>query len=117
MDDEVIGFGVQVRQTARKSFTFDYMFEGRRRRLYIGDFPGRRRGPRTGRCDLRRRCPEGRLNAEIAAVPFVACWHLTDVHADRYLGRYRGECVAKLWLRVCWSRDSVDQDVIRGSGT
>jgi hypothetical protein len=39
MDDEVIGFGLQVRQTGRKSFTLDYMFEGRRRRLYIGDFP------------------------------------------------------------------------------
>ena len=39
MDDEVIGFGVQVRDTGRKSFTLDYMFEGRRRRLYIGDFP------------------------------------------------------------------------------
>ena len=39
MDDEVIGFGVQVRETGRKSFTLDYMFEGRRRRLYIGDFP------------------------------------------------------------------------------
>jgi hypothetical protein len=39
MDDEVIGFGVQVRGTGRKSFTLDYMFEGRRRRLYIGDFP------------------------------------------------------------------------------
>ena len=39
MDDEVIGFGVQVRENGRKSFTLDYMFEGRRRRLYIGDFP------------------------------------------------------------------------------
>jgi hypothetical protein len=39
MDDEVIGFGVQVRQTGRKSFTLDYMLEGQRRRLYIGDFP------------------------------------------------------------------------------
>lgn len=39
MDDEVIGFGVQVRETGRKSFTLDYTFEGRRRRFYIGDFP------------------------------------------------------------------------------
>ena len=39
MDDEVIGFGVQVRETGRKSFTLDYMFEGRRRRLYVGVFP------------------------------------------------------------------------------
>jgi hypothetical protein len=39
MDDEVIGFGVQVRQTGRKSFTLDYTFEGRRRRLFVGDFP------------------------------------------------------------------------------
>ena len=39
IDDEVIGFGLQVRETGRKSFTLDYMFEGRRRRLYIGDFP------------------------------------------------------------------------------
>jgi hypothetical protein len=36
--DEVIGFGAQVRNTGRKSFTLDHMFEGRRR-LYIGDFP------------------------------------------------------------------------------
>jgi hypothetical protein len=39
MDDEVIGFGVQVRETGRKRFTLDYGFEGRRRRLFIGDFP------------------------------------------------------------------------------
>ncbi len=39
MDDEVIGFGVQVRGTGRKTFTLDYAFEGRRRRLFIGDFP------------------------------------------------------------------------------
>jgi integrase len=39
MDDEVIGFGIQVRQTSRKSFTLDYTFEGRRRRFFIGDFP------------------------------------------------------------------------------
>lgn len=39
MDDEVIGFGIQIRDSGRKSFTLDYIFEGRRRRLYIGDFP------------------------------------------------------------------------------
>lgn len=39
MDDEVIGFGIQVRTTGRKSFTLDYTFDGRRRRLFIGDFP------------------------------------------------------------------------------
>ena len=39
MDDEVIGFGIQVRTTGRKSFTLDYSFDGRRRRLFIGDFP------------------------------------------------------------------------------
>src|SRR5207237_7515281 len=39
MDDEVIGFGIQVRTTSRKSFTLDYTFDGRRRRLFIGDFP------------------------------------------------------------------------------
>lgn len=39
IDDEVIRFGIRVRETGRKSFTLDYMFEGRRRRLYIGDFP------------------------------------------------------------------------------
>jgi hypothetical protein len=39
MDDKVIGCGVRVRETDRKSFTLDYMFGGRRRRLYIGDFP------------------------------------------------------------------------------
>jgi len=41
MDDEVIGFGVQVRETGRKSSTLDYTFEGCRRWLYIGDFPDR----------------------------------------------------------------------------
>jgi hypothetical protein len=30
MDNEVIGFGVQVRENGQKSFTLDYMFEGRR---------------------------------------------------------------------------------------
>ena len=39
MDDDIIGFGVQVRETGRRSFTLGYMFEGRRRRLYIGDLP------------------------------------------------------------------------------
>jgi Arm DNA-binding domain len=39
MDDEVIGFGVQVRGNGRKSFTLDYRFEVGRRRLFIGDFP------------------------------------------------------------------------------
>lgn len=39
MDDEVIGFGLQVRQTGRKTFTLDYTFEARRRRFYIGDWP------------------------------------------------------------------------------
>jgi hypothetical protein len=29
MDDEVIGFGIQVRETGRKSFTLDYMFVAR----------------------------------------------------------------------------------------
>jgi hypothetical protein len=38
MDDEVIGFGVQVRETGSKSFTLDYIFDGRRRPLYIADF-------------------------------------------------------------------------------
>jgi hypothetical protein len=33
MDDEVIGFGIQVCETGRKSFTLDYMFEARRRPL------------------------------------------------------------------------------------
>lgn len=28
MDQEVVGFGVQVRETGRKSFTLDYVFEG-----------------------------------------------------------------------------------------
>lgn len=39
MDDEVIGFGLQVRQNGRKTFTLDYTFEGRRRRFTIGDYP------------------------------------------------------------------------------
>ena len=63
MDDEVIMFGVQVRETGRKSFTLDYMFEGRRRRLYIGDFTLTHE-PNIGRCrresespNLSRRAP------------------------------------------------------------
>lgn len=39
MDTDVIGFGIQVRPTGRKSFTLDFSFEGRRRRLFIGDYP------------------------------------------------------------------------------
>ena len=39
MDDEVVRFGIQVRQTGGKSFTLDYTFDGRRRRFFIGDFP------------------------------------------------------------------------------
>ena len=38
-DDEVIGFGLQVRDNGRKTFTLDYTFEGRRRRYFIGDHP------------------------------------------------------------------------------
>jgi hypothetical protein len=39
MDDEVIGFGIQVRETDRKTFMLDYAFESRPRRLFIGDSP------------------------------------------------------------------------------
>lgn len=38
-DDEVIGFGLQVRDNGRKTFTLDYTVEGRRRRYFIGDHP------------------------------------------------------------------------------
>jgi hypothetical protein len=38
-DDEVIGFGLQVRDNGRKTFTLDYTFEGRRRGYFIGDHP------------------------------------------------------------------------------
>ena len=38
-DDEVIGFGLQVRDNGRKTFTLDYTSEGRGRRYFIGDFP------------------------------------------------------------------------------
>lgn len=38
-DDEVIGFGLQVRDNGRKTFTLDYAFEARRRRYFIGDHP------------------------------------------------------------------------------
>ena len=44
MDDEVIGFGVQVRDTGRKSFTLDYTFEGRLRSPVI--FPTGPQGER-----------------------------------------------------------------------
>jgi hypothetical protein len=49
MDDEVIGFGVQVRETGSKSFTRDYIFDGRRRPLYIADFLIGRQTPRENR--------------------------------------------------------------------
>jgi integrase len=39
MDAEVIGFGVQIRPSGRRSFTLDYSFERRRRRMFIGDYP------------------------------------------------------------------------------
>lgn len=35
----MIGFGLQVRENGRKTFTLDYTFEGRRRRYFIGDHP------------------------------------------------------------------------------
>jgi hypothetical protein len=38
-DDEVIGFGLQVRDNGRKTLTLDYTFEGRCRRYFIGDHP------------------------------------------------------------------------------
>jgi hypothetical protein len=38
-DDEVIGFGLQVRDNGRKTFTLDYTVEGRRRRYFISDHP------------------------------------------------------------------------------
>jgi len=34
-DDEVIGFGLQVRRNGRKTFTLDYTVEGRRRRYTV----------------------------------------------------------------------------------
>lgn len=39
MDADLIGFGVQVRPSGRKTFTLDYSFERRRRRIFIGDYP------------------------------------------------------------------------------
>jgi transposase len=39
---------------------------------------------------------------------------VAQIGAAPRCGRYRGECVAKLSLRQRYSRDSVDQDVIRG---
>jgi hypothetical protein len=38
-DDELVGFGLQVRPNGRKSFTLDYVIDGRRRRIFIGDHP------------------------------------------------------------------------------
>ena len=38
-DDEVIGFGLQLRDNGRKTFTLDYTVEGRRQRTFIGDHP------------------------------------------------------------------------------
>jgi integrase len=38
-DDELVGFGVQIRPNGRKSFTLDYVIDGRRRRMFIGDHP------------------------------------------------------------------------------
>lgn len=39
-DDEVIGFGLQVRDNGRKTFTLDSTFESRRRRTFIADHTG-----------------------------------------------------------------------------
>ena len=41
-DDEVIGFGLQVRHNGRKTFTLDYTFEGRRRPYSVGFRPNPR---------------------------------------------------------------------------
>ncbi|MBI2717252.1 MAG: tyrosine-type recombinase/integrase [Rhizobiales bacterium] len=38
-DTEVTGFGLQVRPSGKKSFTLDYAFESRKRRLFIGEYP------------------------------------------------------------------------------
>jgi len=38
-DDELVGFGIQVRPNGRKSFTLDYVIDGRQRRMFIGDHP------------------------------------------------------------------------------
>lgn len=71
MDDEVIGFGVQVRETGRERFTLDYIFEGRRpSSAAVIDL-----APRARRIDRRRSirlcaCPSYR--APMVAVPFSA---------------------------------------------
>ncbi len=39
MDVDVMGFGIQLRASSRKTFTLDYSFEALRRRLLIGDYP------------------------------------------------------------------------------
>jgi len=39
MDDEVIGFGLQVRDNGRRTFTLDYTFEGRCQSYFINDYP------------------------------------------------------------------------------
>lgn len=39
MDQEVIGFGLQVRSNGRKAFTLDYTVDAFRRRAVIGDYP------------------------------------------------------------------------------
>ena len=83
MDDEVIRFGVQVRETGRKSFTLDCYFEGRRRRLYIGDFPDwstnaggeHTVGPMSICCNA-----------------WVSLWPISSVAATQQFGRYRGNC-------------------------
>jgi integrase len=38
-DDELVGFGVQMRSNGRKSFTLDYLIDRRKRRMFIGDHP------------------------------------------------------------------------------
>jgi integrase len=39
MDQDVIGFGLQVRANGRKAFTLDYTADAFRRRVFIGDYP------------------------------------------------------------------------------
>ena len=66
-DDEVIGFGLQVRDNGRKTFTLDYTFEVGRRRYFISDHPGwsaqaaRERTRQTSSCgsDQEISCPSG----------------------------------------------------------
>ena len=96
MDVEVIGFGIQVRPSGRKSFTLDYSFEGRRRRLFIGDYPAwtvaaaREEAKRLKR-DIDRGVDPLAIRQERFAAPTVA--ELAERYLTDHVSKQAKDCV------------------------